>query len=311
MIPIEKVGIIGAGAMGSFYASKFYEMDSQCVSLIARGERFEKLKKNGLVVNGKAYPFRVVNPDEHRESPDLVIVAVKHHHLPQAIEDLRNLVGPDTQILSVMNGIDSEESIGSVYGMDRVLYGVALGIDAVRSHNSVTYSKEGILFFGEAKNNPPSDRVVAVKEIFDRAGIVSDVPEDMIRVLWRKFMINVGVNQISAVLRAPYGVFVRVKEAGELMEAAMREVIAIAETAHVDLREDDIKDWYHVMSNLSPTGKTSMLQDVEAGRKTEVEMFAGRVIQMGRQYGIPTPVNDLVFKIVKVLEKTQISQPHN
>jgi len=301
---VNSIGIIGAGAMGSFYASKLYGMDEANVSFIARDERYEKLKENGLVINGKSYFFDVINPDREPVIQDLLIVAVKHHHLPRAIEDIRNVVGRHTQILSVMNGIDSEESIGAVYGMERVLYGVALGIDAVRHNNNVTYSKEGILYFGEAVNDPPSDRVQAVKELFDRAGIVSEVPGDMIRVLWRKFMINVGVNQISAVLRAPYGVFVKVKEAGELMEAAMREAMAIADKAGVDLREQDIQDWYSVMANLSPNGKTSMLQDIEDRRKTEVEMFAGRVMELGRRYGVLTPVNDLVFKIIKVLENS-------
>ena len=304
---INNVAIIGAGAMGAFYASKFYQMQRDSVSLIARGDRYNKLKEKGLVVNGKSLFINIIDPDSSPPAPDLIIVAVKHHHLPQAIEDLRNIVGPGTQILSVMNGIDSEEAIGTVYGRDHVLYGVALGIDAVRKDNNVRYSKEGILYFGEARNEPPSDRVKAVKEFLDKAGIVSDIPVDMIRVLWRKFMINVGVNQVSALLRAPYGVFVNVREAGELMEAAMREVMEIAKAKGVDLREQDIDDWYRVMSNLSPTGKTSMLQDIEAGRKTEVEMFAGRVVELGKTYGIPTPVNDLIFKAIKVLEKTQRS----
>ena len=306
MTSIKSVGIIGAGAMGAFYASKLYQMDSNCVSLIATTPRYQKLRDNGLVVNGKPYSFRVIDPDQNNQPLDLIIVAVKHHHLPAAIKDLKGVVGPATQILSVMNGIDSEQSIASVYGMDHVLYGVALGIDAVRNDNTVNYSKEGILFFGEARNDPPSQRVVAVKELFDQAGIVSDIPKDMIRVLWRKFMINVGVNQVSAVLRAPYGVFVKVREAGEVMEAAMNEVIAIAAAAGVDLRTQDIKDWYEVMSKLSPVGKTSMLQDIESGRKTEVEMFAGRVGELGRQYKIATPVNDLIFKMIRAIEKAPL-----
>ncbi|MBW2082568.1 MAG: NAD(P)-binding domain-containing protein, partial [Deltaproteobacteria bacterium] len=110
---MEKIGVIGAGAMGSFYASKFYEMDSASAAFIAKGGRYEKLKRNGIVVNGKQYSFRVINPERDSEFLDLIIVAVKHHHLPQAIDDLSNVVGPHTQILSVMNGIDSEESIGA------------------------------------------------------------------------------------------------------------------------------------------------------------------------------------------------------
>ncbi|RLB20334.1 MAG: 2-dehydropantoate 2-reductase [Deltaproteobacteria bacterium] len=309
MREVENIAIIGAGALGSFYASKLYEMHPEAVSLIAKGDRYRALEREGLVINGKPYSFRLMDPNGNPSPPDLIIIAVKHHHLPQAIMDIKNLVGDETQILSVMNGIDSEEQIAATYGMDRVIYGVALGIDAVRQGNRITYSKERTLFFGEAKNTPPADRIMAVKGLFDRAGIVCEIPEDMIRVLWWKFMINVGVNQMSAVLRAPYGVFQRVKEAAELMEAAMQEVMALSEAAGVDLRKEDIEDWYEIMSGLSPTGKTSMLQDVEAGRKTEVEMFAGRVIKLGQKYDIPTHVNDLIFKIIKVFENSAAQIP--
>jgi 2-dehydropantoate 2-reductase len=124
----------------------------------------------------------------------------------------------------------------------------------------------------------------------------------MIRTLWWKFMINVGLNQASAVLHAPYSVFQRSQEARELMESAMREVMTIAKAAKIHLSEQDIEDWYSFMSGLSPQGKTSMVQDIEAGRKTEAGMFAGKVIELGKTYGIPTPVNQTLFRIIKVME---------
>ena len=115
-------------------------------------------------------------------------------------------------------------------------------------------------------------------------------------------MINVGINQASAVLRAPYAAFQTSQEARDLMESAMREVMAIAKEAAVDLSEKDIEDWYSVLSGLSPEGKTSMLQDVEAKRKTEVDMLAGRVIELGKRYQIPTPVNEKILRSIKEIE---------
>jgi 2-dehydropantoate 2-reductase len=187
--------------------------------------------------------------------------------------------------------------------MEKVLYAVAVGIDAVRDENRVSFSKQGRLFFGEADNRGLSPRVKELQSLFDRAGIVYETPEDMIRILWWKFMINVGMNQVSAVLRAPYGVFQQVREAGELMEAAMREVIAIAKAMKVPLEEKDIQDFYPFLSAMSPDGKTSMVQDVEAGRKTEVDMFAGKVNALGERLGIPTPVNQTLSRLLKVMEK--------
>jgi 2-dehydropantoate 2-reductase len=125
------------------------------------------------------------------------------------------------------------------------------------------------------------------------------------RMLWWKFLVNVGVNQASAVMRAPYGVFQTSPQAQALMEALMQEVIQLAGAAGVNLVEQDIRDWYTVMATLSPQGKTSMLQDIEAGRKTEVEIFGGKVVELGATYGIPTPVNLTVYHIIQVLEQTQ------
>jgi 2-dehydropantoate 2-reductase len=297
------VAILGAGAMGSAYASRFAETPGCKTLFVARGERHEHLAGEGIVVNGKAYHLPVLCPEEDTPPADLILVALKHHHLPNAVHDLHNLVGPGTTILSVMNGLDSEETLGAVYGMDKVLYTVAVGIDAVREGNRVAYTKPGTLYFGEAANDAPGERVRRVGALLDRAGIAHETPPDMIRTLWWKFMINVGVNQASAAMRAPYGAFQSSPEAQALMETLMREVIALAEAEGVDLSETDIRAWYAFMNGLSPEGKTSMLQDIEAGRKTEVEMFAGKVIELGAKHGIPTPVNETLLRIIHVLEE--------
>ena len=303
MIPtIEKISVVGAGAMGAVYAAILYDMDSRCVSFMAGGDRKERLRREGLTVNGKLYNIPILDPEDQTEPADLIIVAVKNHQLDAAIRDIHNCVGPETIIISVMNGIDSEERIGAVYGLDKVLYCVSLGIDALREDNRVIYTTQGTLLFGEAVNPLPTERVKRVQELFNRAGIVYDTPPDMIRVLWRKFMINVGINQASAVLGAPYAVFQTSQKARELMESAMREVIGLAQKAGINMAEEDIRGFDPVLARLSPQGKTSMLQDVEAGRKTEVEMFAGRVIALGREYNIPVPVNQLLFDQIRAIE---------
>jgi len=298
---IEKVAIIGAGALGAAYGGLLYEMDPRCVCFIASGTRHDKLKREGVVVNGKPYRIAVMNPEEATPA-DLLIVAVKHHHLDQAIGEMKRAVGPETTILSVMNGIDSEERIGAVYGMDKVVYGLTLGIDAVREGNSVNYKNQGRILFGEAKNPAMTGRVRRIKELFDRAGIAYVIPPDMIRSLWFKYMVNVGANQTSAVLRANYGTLKISPEARELMDSAMREVIAIARAMKVGLSEKDIEEWYKVLEPLNPEGKTSMFQDVEAGRKTEVEMFAGTVIELGKRCGVATPVNQRLFDELRRIE---------
>ena len=299
---IKNIAILGAGAMGSFFASRFSDVPEFTTSLVAGGERGRRLSRDGLVVNGKACSVAVSDPDQVHEPADLIIVALKHHHLPQAIGDLKNLVGENTTIISIMNGLDSEPYIGSVYGMDKVLYAVSVGIDALRDGNRVSYSKPGTHFFGEAVNETPGERVRRVQKAFDQAGITYETPEDMIRIMWWKFMVNVGMNQASAVMGAPYGVFQVSPDARAVMESLMREVIALARPAGVNLAEKDLDEWDKVLRTLSPDGKTSMLQDMEAGRKTEVEVFGGKVVSLSKRYNIPAPVNETFLRIIQVME---------
>jgi len=303
MSEIQRVAILGAGAIGAYFASSFYDTPDFSTVLIAKGPRLERLQRAGLVINGKPYQIPVIHPDKSPEAMDLIIVTLKHHHLEEALQGLEKLVGDTTIFLSFMNGLESEDYIGSCYGKDKVLYGISVGIDALREGNQITYTKPGKHYFGEADNTQLSPRVLQVQKVFDRAGIVSETPNDMLRIMWWKFMINVGMNQASAVMRAPYGIFQAMPNAQALMEALMSEVIALAEVLEVNLTHRDIEDWYAFLNTLSPQGKTSMLQDIEAGRKTEVEIFGGKVVKLGQAYGVPTPINQTVLRIIRVLEQ--------
>ena len=122
-------------------------------------------------------------------------------------------------------------------------------------------------------------------------------------------MINVGINQASAVLGAPYGVFQSSPDAMALMRMLMEEVIALAQITGIDLSAEDLDEWCRILAGLSPGGKTSMLQDMEAGRKTEVEIFAGKVVSLGLRHHVPTPVNAAVLRIIKVLENKKRTSP--
>jgi len=303
MSAIQKISIVGAGALGASYAGLLYEMDRDCVSFVAAGPRLERLRREGVIVNGRHYAIPVLSPEDPSPPADLVIVAVKHHQLDEAIREMKNRIGAETLILSVMNGIDSEERLGAAYGMDKVLYALTMGIDALREGNRVVYTTQGKIFFGEAKNPTVTERVARVQALFEKAGIAYEIPPDMIRSLWWKFMVNVGINQASAVLRETYSAFQTSPAARELMHSAMREVIAVAGKAGISLYESDMDEFDKVLARLGPQGKTSMLQDVEAGRKTEVEMFAGTIIALGERYGVATSVNRTLFDSIKKMEK--------
>src|SRR5690554_6509892 len=175
------VAILGAGALGAAYASRFYQASPTGVSFIASGDRADRLRHNGVVVNGQHFTIPVTDPATPGTPPALILVALKHQHLAGALDDLARCVGPDTLIISVMNGLDSEQIIAEAVGVDRVLYAIAVGIDALREDNRVRYSTIGRITFGEAENHTPSERVRRVAAILGRAGIPHDTPPDMLR----------------------------------------------------------------------------------------------------------------------------------
>ncbi|MDF1513035.1 MAG: 2-dehydropantoate 2-reductase [Anaerolineae bacterium] len=299
---INRVAIMGAGALGAAYGSRLFELSPELPVFIAKGERAIRLKRQGVVVNGSRYAITVAEPALNSQPADLIIVALKHQHLHDALPDLASFIGDNTTLLSVMNGLDSEHILGARYGMEKVLYAIAVGIDALRVANTISYTTIGKIIFGEKQNLSLTPRVLAIQHILEQAGIGTAVPEDMMRMLWWKFMVNVGMNQASAVTGAPYGVFQQLIAAQQLMESLMQEVIVLAAHAGVNLVENDITEWYTFLNTLSPQGKTSMLQDIEAHRPTEVDIFGGKVIALGQQYGVATPINQAVVQIIQILE---------
>ncbi len=301
---LQNVYLVGLGAIGSAYAAKMEDAVPGLVKVIVDQKRLTTYLDQEVKVNGKAYRFPLVTPEQATEKADLILVAVKGHHLDETIEQLRPFVGRETIILSLLNGITSEEAIGKVYGLEKLLYSFVVATDATRTGRVTHYSTIGRIVFGEKQNAVYSSKVLAVKELFDRTGVPYTIPVDMMRELWWKFMMNVGVNQVSAILKAPYGVFQRVKEAQELMMMACGEVLQIAEKIGINLTAGDIEEYLRVIGGLASEGKTSMLQDVEAGRKTEVESFAHTVVALGEKYGVATPVNACLGRMLATLEQT-------
>jgi len=296
------VVVCGAGAVGSAHAARLHDLDPAGVAVLAGGERLARYRRDGITVNGRRHDFRLLAAGETGAPADLVLLAVKQHHLDAAVADLRGYVGPRTILLSLLNGIASEGVLARAFGAEKVLPAFVVGTDAVREGQATRYSSIGRIVFGAPSNDPADPRVVAVRDLLTRAGIPHVVPADVLREQWWKFMLNVGVNQVSAVLRAPYGAFA-LPEVGDLARAAMREVVALSGREGVALTDQDVERCFPVLASLAPDGKTSMLQDVEAGRKTEVEIFAGTVVELGRRHGVPTPVNELLGRLLAALER--------
>lgn len=303
MKEIKTVALIGLGAIGCSMARGLRRaVGEENFRVIADGSRRERIEK-GIVINGETCHFRTTAPAEQTGPADLVVVAVKYLALPQAIRDIRNQVGPETVILSFLNGVTSEEEIAAVYGWEHVLY--ALVRKSVVMRDGVcTYDDWGTYYFGERENPTISARVQPICDLFQKAGLRWEVPRDVVREQWVKYMGNISENQSSAILGIPYGAWhTDGNDANWIREAACREAIAVANKMGIDLGEAELENQRAIVKSVPASGKTSMLQDIEAGRPTEVDMFAGALCRLGREHGVPTPINDLFYHMIRVLEQ--------
>jgi 2-dehydropantoate 2-reductase len=297
MKEIKTAAVIGMGNLGVAYAHHLSKrMEKQDLRIIAEQRRIDRYESDPFLCNGQRCSFNYITPEETSDPADLILITVKYGDLPEAIRAIGNQVGKDTVILSALNGISSEGMIGEAYGMEKVLYCVAQGMDGIKEGNRLDFDHMGMLCFGDGEAGVISDKTKAVEDFFKRTEFPHEVETDMMKRLWGKLMMNVGVNQTASVFLCNYGGLQQEGEARETMIAAMREVMPLSEKAGYPLTEDDLAYWLKVLGSLRPEGKPSMQQDVEAGKATEVELFSGTIIRLGKQYGISTPVNESLYR---------------
>ena len=293
------VMLVGLGAIGVIYADRLQRTSPETFCVLVDPARKERYEADGIHLNDIPCEFTYVTPEDDVPPADLLLVAVKQHHLADAIEEMRPFVSDGTTILSLLNGISSEEILAEAFPEAGILHGFVVGTDATRAGNRTTCGTLGRIVFGEKDQPVPSETVVAVAQLFEQADIPCVVPDDIRREQWWKFMMNVGVNQVSAITGATYGAFGRNAHLRELMAMACREVLLLAPKEGVELNPAAIDEYFEIIGRLAPDGKTSMLQDMESGRPTEVELFSGTVGALGRRHGIPTPVNDVLYRLIR------------
>ena len=300
---IKKISLIGLGAMGSFFAPRLEKAYGEGFRIIADGERKKRLETEGVTINGVNYRFPVITPQTEGDKADLILIGVKGYALEQAIQDIRNQVGEHTLILSLLNGVDSEEKLEAVYGEEHVLYAF-MRMSIVMKDGKADFDPYwGKIHFCEKINQEYSERVLRVKEVFDCADIPYEIEEDMRKGIWFKYMCNIGENLTCALLGIPFGVYRNNEDANWLRRNAMREVAAIAQRKGIDIGEKEIALQEETVKTIPYENKLSTLQDLEAGKRTEIEMFAGTVIRMGRELGVPTPINEVLYHGIRVLEE--------
>ena len=301
MKEIKNVIVCGIGAVGSIYAEKIEKYPNANLKVLVDQERLERYTKNPIIMNGQELHFDYILPEAKDFKADLIIIATKFDGLNVAIKNLENFVQDETIILSLLNGVTSEEIIAEVYGWDKMLLSYFMCPSAVRNGRSITQDGKGKIVFG-AKNSENRHKQDLVKEFFDKVNIYYEVPEDMEYALWLKYMLNVSTNQPTAVLNLKFGEMHNNDKFMEYNYGLMQEVQAIAKAKGIQNTETMIPKAQLALKSMNADGMTSMLQDVLAKRKTEVEMFAGTMIKLGKKYNISVPYNKLMKEKIELIE---------
>ena len=299
--------LVGAGALGILFGQRLtaaYGTDR--VAFAADPARAERYRAAQFRCNGKPCVFRFLDDMAHAPKAGMILFAVKAGGLRAAAELVRPLVDRETVLISLLNGVSSEEIIGEICGTEGLLYCVAKGMDAVREGTVLRYTTPGVLLLGE-RDDRPSRRLSAVVDLLRGADIPCEVPEHILWSQWSKLMVNTGVNQTCALYNVPYGGVQAPGEARDTMIAAMEEVRAVAAPEGIRLTGQDLREWLTVIDGFGPEQMPSMRQDVLAGRPTEVDLFAGTIRALGRKHGIPTPVNDRLYDGIRAIEGQHIS----
>jgi len=302
MKPIKTVGIIGLGALGVLYAQLLTTaLGREHVLILADAERTERYRESGMWYNGEACDFQYVDAAKQTEPVDLLLFAVKFGGLKNAMETCRHLVGPDTTLISVLNGIASEPMLSEMFSPEQVVWCVAQKMAALKEGNRVEVDPIGELALGVPAGQDET-HLRRLADFFAQIGFPHSLPADIRLQMWSKLLCNTGVNQTTMVFECGYGGVQQPGKARDTMFGAMAEVVAVANAEGVPLTEADSHNWVSIIDTFPPQGEPSMRQDGKAHRKSEVELFAGTVRKLAKKHGISVPVNDWLYERVQEME---------
>ena len=297
----QSVAILGAGAVGSYVMWGLAKKKEIDLCVVASGERKARYERDGFVINGQVY-HPVVRTPEEAAGVELLIVATKYQALRPALGDIQTVAGEHTTVMSLMNGVDSEEIIGEVIDPSQIVHSL-IKVASERRGNQVVFDPEttiGIVY-GEADINRGTGRIEALNDLFADTGLHYRATDVILTEIWSKFWLNVPNNQAQAMVGCGVGAYRDSEHVAFLRDRLREEVDRIAEKKGIDFDKADTSSTFG--SKVRDRARYSTLQDLDAGRHTEVDMFAGAVVRMGRELGIPTPYNEFTYHMIKALEE--------
>ncbi len=285
-----RIGIFGFGAVGT---TLYSQLDGYSdLYVLAPLNRYEKLKKEIFVNDIKYKPNVTTNG-----LMDLIIVCVKNYDLDEAINDLKPFVKKETIILPLLNGITAREKLQNAYKDNNVLYGLIF-TESNKNENIIKTSKIINLCFGEKNNDIIKDYLLEIKKVFDKYKINNEIPLNMEAKCWTKWMLNLGINQISALMNATYNDMTH-PLLKDLLFDIFDEVYEVSKAYNVGLTKDDINLMHERVNAFNSDRVTSLTLDFNKGGKNELDIFGPTLIKLAEEKNIDIPINKTIYRLIK------------
>jgi len=294
-----RIAIFGTGGVGGYFGGRLAQAGEDVVFL-ARGEHLKAIRDQGLKVDSIKGDF-VIHPAHAAADPsevgvvDCILMAVKAWQVEESATQLGPMLGSDTFVVPLENGVEALAQLIAAAGESRVIGGLCRIISRIAAPGHIRHEgAEPQIMIGEL-NNHPSERTQKLLAAFHRAGISAKIPADIHVAIWEKFLFITTISGVGAVTRNPIGVFRAVPETRQMLQDCMWEIFAVADAKNVPLTEDVIMKTMSFVDALPASGTASMQRDILEGRPSELESQNGAVVRFGVETGVPTPVNSFLY----------------
>ena len=308
-----KIAVLGAGALGCAMGSCLSESGHEVWLINRRAEHVEAMNKHGLSVRVNGIDrYTPVKAALHAAdiaaqigTVDLLVVLVKSFHTREAITSSTSIVGPDTVVLSLQNGLGHEDVLAEVVGRDKVLAGKTYAGGVMLGPGRIIRGTDGKETYIGELDGRMTDRVQRVAEVFNAAGLITHISDNIMGTMWEKLLVNVATGALSGITHLAYGDLYQVPEVKACALAAVQEAMDVAHASGIRLSVNDPEQpWIKAAAGLPPEFKASMLQSLEKGSITEVDYVNGSVVRWGQKCGVPTPVNSTLVACLKGIERS-------
>lgn len=304
--------ILGAGAMGSLLGARLSKTGA-AISLYSTNRRhMEAVGQNGLLVEeldgtvGNVPLTTYFEPDGLPPNPDLVLVLVKTYATEAAVSGVLDLCSSSTVFLTLQNGIGNWEKIAGITGRDAVLAGSTAQGSTLLGPGRIRHGGNGPTHIGEP-GGPASERVRRIVDLFRKAGLAAEPSDNVEQLIWQKLVVNVGINAITGLTGIRNGFIAEMPEAADLCGAAVEEAVSVAGARGFPFGREMV-DRVISVARATARNRSSMGQDVDNGKRTEIDAINGAIVRFGKQSGIPTPVNYTLTALMKILEANYLDR---